>query len=517
MSARLFIVLLFFVAGFADLVSQDHTPQTAPNVILILADDLGYGELGCYGQKVIETPNIDRLASEGMRFVRHYSGAAVCAPARCILLTGKHAGHAYIRGNDEWKSRGDVWNYTAVFEDPGLEGQRPMPASEVTLAELLQANGYKTGMVGKWGLGAPGSESTPNAQGFDYFYGYNCQRQAHTLYPGHLWENDTKVLLNNRLVSPHTSLDDDSDPDDPASYSDFQLTDYAPQLMHEKGLDFIRKNASSPFFLMYASPLPHLPLQAPEEQVARYRETLVEEGSYTGDNGYFPTQHPRATYAAMISTLDQQVGEIVALIDELDLGNNTIILFTSDNGPTYTGGADTEFFQSAHPFSTAYGRGKGFLYEGGIRVPLIARWPGQVPAGSTSDLHCAFYDYLPTIAELCVANGNDHHDGISFVDELMGRFEEQEEHAFLYWEQPEYGGQMAVRTGPWKGIIKEMKRGNNKMELYNMDADSLEQNDLSDQYPEQVRKLRRLIMTEHRKPEVRRFYFPLDTARNQGN
>ncbi|AKA35517.1 sulfatase-like hydrolase/transferase [Flagellimonas lutaonensis] len=318
--------------------SFTFSQQDTPNIIYFLADDLGYGEVGAYGQEKIKTPNIDALVASGMKFTQHYSGAPVCAPARYILLTGKHAGHAYIRGNDEWAERGEVWDYEKMFVNPGLEGQRPIPDSTVTLAELLKTKGYATGIFGKWGLGAPNTEGVPNQQGFDEFYGYNCQRQAHNLYPGHLWHHDKKVLLHNELIAPHQPLDNLADPFDEKSYARFAQKEYAPTLIHEKALVFIEKNQDQPFFLYYASPLPHLPLQAPTELVETYREQFGEEKPHVGDKGYFPNRYPRATYAAMISYLDQQLGELVVKLKALGLYGNTLIIFSSDNGATYTGG-----------------------------------------------------------------------------------------------------------------------------------------------------------------------------------
>ena len=217
-------------------------PKDYPNIIYILADDLGYGELGVYGQKIIETPHIDALARSGMRFSNHYSGSPVCAPARSVLMTGQHSGHTYIRGNDEWIERGDTWNYLAMFADSSLEGQRPLVDSIITIAEILQIEGYRTGSVGKWGLGAPTTDGVPNKQGFDFFYGYNCQRQAHTLYPMHLWNNEKRELLDNKMVAPHSNLEEGADPSDSSSYSDFSLNDYAPEIMHKEAMNFIERN-----------------------------------------------------------------------------------------------------------------------------------------------------------------------------------------------------------------------------------------------------------------------------------
>ena len=265
-----------------------------PNILLILADDLGYGELSAYGQERFETPNIDLLADNGMKFTDHYAGSAVCAPSRCILLTGKHAGRAYIRGNHEWGERGPVWDMTKSVEDPNLEGQFPMKASEVTIAEKLQEAGYTTGMIGKWGLGGPLSESVPNTQGFDFFCGINCQRQAHTFYPHHLWLNGEKLLLDNKLVVPGTKLAEGADPYDPASYADYTLNEYAPDIMQREALKFIRESGDTPFFLYYATPIPHAAIQAPTEWVEKYHEIFGDEEPYLGNAGYFPHRWPHA-------------------------------------------------------------------------------------------------------------------------------------------------------------------------------------------------------------------------------
>jgi arylsulfatase A-like enzyme len=276
-----------------------------PNIVYILADDLGYAEVGCYGQEKIETPNIDALAAKGMRFTQHYSSSPVCAPARCMFLTGKHAGHAQIRGNDEWAERGDVWSFEAASKNPQLEGQRPMKEGTQTVASLLQQAGYKTGLIGKWGLGGPLTESIPNKLGFDFFYGYNCQRQAHTFFPMHLWKNTEKVPLNNKMVPPRTSLPEGADPYDLDSYADFWLTDYASELMQSEVIQFIKESKEQPFFMYYANPIPHNPLQAPRRWVDYYVKKFGDEEPYKGDRGYFPHRYPRACYAAMVSYLDE--------------------------------------------------------------------------------------------------------------------------------------------------------------------------------------------------------------------
>jgi len=466
-----------------------------PNIIYFLADDLGYGEVGVYGQTKIKTPNIDALANNGMMFTQHYSGAPVCAPARYVFLTGKHAGHAFIRGNDEWNERGDVWDYKKASLDPSLEGQRPIPSNTVTLGAQLKKAGYKTSIVGKWGLGAPESDGIPNLQGFDYFYGYNCQRQAHNLYPAHLWENTKKVKLNNDLIAPNTKLDSLADPYNDQSYAKFNQREYAPEKIQQKALSFIEENADEPFFMYYASPLPHLPLQAPKEYVDRYRKILGEEDPYIGDDSYFTNRYPRATYAAMISYLDDQLGEIVALLKEKGIYENTIIIFSSDNGPTYLGGVDFDYFESSKPFSNGYGRTKGFVYEGGIRVPLIASWPNHIKPGTTSDHISAFYDLMPTICDIASIKPPDSIDGISFKSTLLNQ--NQKQHEFLYWEFPSYNGQQAVRMGKWKAIRKNIFDGNMDIELYNLETDQEEQIDVSSQNPEIVEKIKIIMQQEH--------------------
>jgi arylsulfatase A-like enzyme len=480
------------------------TNKPKPNIVFILADDLGYGEVGVYGQKLIETPNIDALAKDGKKFTQHYAGAPVCAPSRCVLLTGQHQGHAYIRGNDEWNERGDVWSLKAMEENPRLEGQRPLPDSILTIAEILQKEGYTTGLVGKWGLGAPYSEGTPNKQGFDFFYGYNCQRQAHTLYPTHLWKNEEKAPLNNKFVNTHQNLDPNLDPKDPKSYADFELNDYAPEVMHEEALKFLKEQKGNPFFLLYASPLPHVPLQAPKRWVEYYNKKLGEEEPFTGakSNNYYPNRTPKATYAAMISYLDEQVGELVKELKANGQYENTIIMFSSDNGPSYAGGAKPDFFKSGGPFQEKYGRGKGFVYEGGIRVPMIVSWPGFVKKGSTSETISSFYDFMPTICDM-IGIKSPKTDGISYLPTLLGK--KQKAHDYLYWEFPETGGQQALRMGKWKAVITEMHKGNTHIQLFNLEKDLKEENDVSTENPEIVAKIAKILKENHRQAEIKRF------------
>ena len=494
-----FVVL--FITVLSSCTTTDSLEQR-PNIIYILADDLGYGELGIYGQEKIMTPHLDELAKSGMVFTQHYSGAPVCAPSRCVLLTGQHTGHAYVRGNDEWGARGKVWDYQAMYDNPFLEGQRPLPDSIITIAEVLQESGYTTGMVGKWGLGAPTTEGVPNNQGFDFFYGYNCQRQAHTYYPMHLWKNDQRDLLDNKFVPLHANLKPDVDPNEISSYSDFNLEEFAPDLMHQEALSFMERNKTKPFFLYYASPIPHLPLQAPQRWIDHYVELWGDEEPFTGTS-YFPCRYPRATYAAMISYLDEQVGELVEALRQMGQLENTIIIFSSDNGPTYTGGADTPFFDSAKPFRTERGWGKGFVHEGGIRVPMIASWPGRIPQGSKSDHISAFHDVFPTICEIAGVSVPDGIDGISFLPELTKQ--EQEKHEFLFWDFPEYGGQQAVRMGDWKAIRRNIRNGNMEIELYDLSRDPREENNIAEDHPDMVKKISDLMKTERTEPAIDRF------------
>ncbi len=497
-----------FILIITSILSIGCTPKekeaVKPNIIYILADDLGYGELGVYGQQKIKTPNIDALAKNGMLFTQHYSGAPVCAPARAILLTGKHPGHVYIRGNDEWAERGDVWDYAKAVEDPNLEGQRPLPDDTRTLGHVLQEAGYKTALVGKWGLGAPLTESIPTKKGFDFFYGYNCQRQAHQLYPKHLWKNEEKVWLDNALVVPRTKLVEGADPNDPASYNIFTQKDYAPAMMQQEVLHFIEANKDQPFFMYYASPLPHLPLQVPTAYVERYVKEFGEEDPYVGDKGYFPTRYPHATYAGMITYLDDQVGEIVSKLKELGLYENTLIIFTSDNGPSYTGGVDAAYFNSAQPFANEYGRTKGFTYEGGIRVPMIAQWPDKINAGTRTDHLSSFWDVLATLANLTNSKVPQDTDGISFLPTLLSTGDQQQ-HEYLYWEFPEYEGQQAVRMGKWKGIRKEIKKGNMTLELYDLEKDPSEKQDLASEYPDIIKKMESIMIKEHTPSTIDRF------------
>ncbi len=420
-------------------VFADEKKARKPNIIFIMADDLGYAELGSYGQRKIRTPNLDRLAAEGVRFTQFYSGSTVCAPSRCCLLTGKHTGHAYIRDNGELPT----------------EGQRPLPRDTPTMGRVLQRAGYTTGVIGKWGLGGPGSTGEPNRQGFDHWFGYLCQRQAHNYYPTYLWRNGQKVPLDNPTFSAHQRLG--SVPDAPGGFDRFKGSSYAPDLMINEALKFVRENQKRPFFLYYATIVPHLAIQVPDDSLAEYTNKWPET-PYLSDRGYLPHPTPRAGYAAMITRMDRDIGRLLALLEKLGLADDTLVMFTSDNDATFDiGGYDPKFFKGTGPL-----RGhKTNLYEGGIRVPLIARWPGHTRPGMTANHIAALWDVLPTLAEIAGVQPRSDTDGVSFLPTLLGR-PAQKQHPYLYWEFRSGGGSQAVRMGRWKGLRRNLAR----LEIY---------------------------------------------------
>ncbi|MEB2775021.1 arylsulfatase [Algoriphagus sp. D3-2-R+10] len=440
------------------------------NIIFILADDLGYGDLGFLGQQYIETPNIDRLAKEGMFFTNHYSGATVCAPSRSAFLTGLHTGHTPIRGN--------------LGVEP--EGQYPLPDSTASVAKVMQSAGYKTGAFGKWGLGFIGTTGDPNQQGFEQFYGYNCQSYAHRYYPAYLWDNSEKdTLKGNGWI---------------------EKTSFAPDLIQEKTISFIEKNKDDPFFLFMPIVMPHAELAAPNDEVfQKYRAKFGEENPYPVREGseygsdinisaYQSQPYPHATFAAMVERIDAYVGEVLAKVEELGLAENTLIIFASDNGAHLEGGADPEFFDSNGPF-----RGhKRDLYEGGVRTPMIAWWPGKVKAGSQSDHISAFWDLLPTFAEVAGAKIPASIDGISFLPALLEQ-SDQKQHEFLYWEFHEQGGKQAVRQGKWKAVkLQVFGSAEPTIELYDLSTDLGEENDIAAQNPDKVKELETLMNDSHK-------------------
>jgi len=468
---------LICLAPAAVILGQDEGQEVRrPNVIYVLADDLGYGELGAYGQEKIRTPNLDRLAGEGMRFARHYSGSTVCAPSRCVLLTGLHTGHAIVRNN--WENGG--WGP----DQP--EGQFPLPAGTETLGTLLQAQGYTTAVIGKWGLGGPDSTGHPNKQGFDNFYGYLCQRKAHNYYPTHLWLNEKRVELEgNEYFKAHQKIDAPLASDE-EYWERYTGRHYAQDSMVQEAMSFIREHVDEPFFLYYASPLPHVALQVPPEDLDLFPAEWDDE-PYLGQVGYLPHPSPRRAYATMIWRLDFEVGLLLDLLDELGLAEDTIVMFSSDNGPTYAGGVDYEFFDSAGGLR---GR-KGNLYEGGVRVPMIARWPGRIAAGSTTDHVSGFQDVLPTLLELVGGSYEGRNDGISFAPTLLGE-EEQAQHDYLYWE---HGGRQAVLLveDDWKAVRSGLKRGDPTIEVYRLEVDPQERHDVADEHPELIEQLEKLF------------------------
>ncbi len=463
-------ILIFFGCSTE---KKDNTSETRkPNIIYILADDLGYGDLSCYGQTKFSTPNIDKLATEGIKFTQHYSGSSVCAPSRSTLMTGLHTGHTPIRGNKEWQP----------------EGQWPLPAQSFTLAEMLKEAGYVTGAFGKWGLGYPGSEGDPNNQGFDEFYGYNCQRMAHNYYPYHLWHNQEKIMLEGNEGAERGV--------------------YGPEAIQKEALKFLEANKDKPFFLYYPSVIPHAELFAPEEYIAKYRGKYLPEKEFKGVDegknfkagGYGSQPESHAAFAAMVNYLDDQVGELIAKVKELGIQDNTIIMFTSDNGPHLEGGADPDYFDS-NGILKGYKRD---LYEGGIRAPMIVRWPGKIAPGTRSDHISAFWDVMPTIADVLDVNVPEGLDGISFLPALENK--EQPEHDYMYWEFHELGGRQALRKGDWKLVRYHVNdEPDRPQELYNLKDDPGEENDLSKEYPDKVAELQGIMENARTESDVFQF------------
>lgn len=453
-------------------------PPPPPNIVYMLADDLGYGELGSYGQTKILTPNLDRMAAEGMRLTNHYSGSPVCAPSRATLLTGLHTGHTKVRDNFE----------VGGYPDPDELGQMPLDSGTYTIGTMLQEAGYVTGAIGKWGLGGRTSLGQPRFQGFDYFFGYLDQQLAHNFYPTHLWRNGERVALDNPYFSPHQRFDGD-DPTDPAQYERYQGREYSLDVMADDALDFIERHRGDRFFLYLPFTVPHLALQVPDSSLAPY-DGAFEEEPYLGDRSYLPHPRPLSAYAAMITRMDAHIGRIMAKLEELGLDENTLVIFTSDNGTTYTGGVDAEFFES-----TAGLRGlKGSVYEGGIRVPFIARWPGRIEAGATRSHVSAFWDMMPTFADLAGVETPGAIDGISLAPTLLGRGE-QRAHNHLYWEYHGlWNGAQAVRMGRWKAVrMGGHDDPDAPVELYDLEADPGETTDVSAAHPDVVERARAVM------------------------
>jgi arylsulfatase A len=464
-------------------------PARKPNIVFVLADDLGYGDLGAYGQKIIHTPALDMLASEGMKFTRHYSGSPVCAPSRCVLITGKHPGRAFVRNNHEIGS----WY--------SFQGQIPLPADEPSVASALKSAGYATGAFGKWGLGGVGSTGDPLNKGFDRFFGFNDQRHAHNYYPQYLVDDDGKLMLpGNKNVSEKEglSLAQGANPNDPSSYANFIGTQYAPDLCNERALKFIQDHKDKPFFLYYPTVVPHIALQVPEDSLEEYKGKL-DDKPYTGGDGYLPHQYPHAAYAAMITRMDRDIGRMVDLVRDLGLEEDTLFIFTSDNGAVYPlSGFDPVYFNSNGELRDY----KGAIYEGGIRVPLIVRWKGHVPAGSTTDFVSGFEDWFPTLLDLAGSPEGrpESLDGISILPTLLGK--KQEPRSFLYREFTGYGGQQAVRAGDWKMVKRNLLANRKKpvkatVELYDLATDPSEKRDIAASHPEIMERLEKIAVAQH--------------------
>lgn len=474
--------------------------ENRPNVIFIMADDLGYGETGVYGQTKIKTPNIDRLAAEGVRLTQHYTGAPVCAPARCVLMTGKHLAHAEIRGNRD-SGNGRMF-----------PGQWPITAEALTMAEVFQSAGYRVGGFGKWGLGPSNTTGSPIKQGFDRFFGYNCQRNAHSYFPFFLDSNEREVRINPGLIYGHQRKDDGE-----VVADDYRLERYAPDAILDEALKFLDQTRDRPFFLYLPFVEPHVAMQPPQEWVDAYPESWDEEkGFYRGQNGYLPHPRPRAAYAAMISDLDEHVGTILKRIEEMGVADNTIVVFTSDNGTTHPGsdpnfhigGVDAPFFNS-----TAGLRGwKGSVYEGGIRVPCIVRWPGKIPSGTISHEPSYFPDWFPTLTQAAGLTAPEGLDGENLGPMLLGERECLNRKEPLIWEFAGYGGQVALREGKWKAVRTNLNRRDvNDWELYDLEKDAGETVDLAGKHPEIIQRLESIFLkTRTIEPDFpNAFYDPL--------
>ena len=451
MPARL--PVLFLATLITAFLATLSAAKQQPNIIYVLLDDAGYGDLSCYGQKKFQTPNIDRLAREGMKFTNHYSGSTVCAPTRSVIMSGLHTGHTPSRGNREIQP----------------VGQFPIPAATFTIAEALKKAGYATGAFGKWGLGNPGSEGDPVNQGFDRFFGYNCQRNAHTYYPTWLFDNLQKIKLNGET--------------------------YAHDLIMDRAVEWIDNHHKAPFFCFLPVTIPHAAMHVPEKYAAPFRRKFSEfenkVGRY-GNNKPF-AKNPAAQFAGMMTALDVGIGRVLESLEKHGIEKNTIVLLSSDNGPHKEGGHMPNYFNSNGGL-----RGhKRDLYEGGIRCPLLVRWPGTVKAASTTDHISAHWDLFPTFCELAGTEIPQNLDGISFLPTLLGRKQRQHEH--LYWEFFEGGGKRAVRIGKWKAVQNQVNRKGRDapIEIYDLESDRAEINNLAAQNPELITRVRKIFKTAH--------------------
>lgn len=473
------------------------TPKTeSPNIIYIMCDDMGYGDLACYGQKYISTPNIDRMASEGMLFTQAYAGSPVSAPSRASFMTGQHSGHCEVRGNKEYWRNVPMVTY-GINKEYSRVGQHPYDPDHIIIPEIMKDNGYTTGMFGKWAGGYEGSASTPDKRGIDEFYGYICQFQAHLYYPNFLNRYSrsagdtavTRVVMEDNIAYPMFGKD----------Y--FKRTQYSADIIHREAMRWLDKqDRQKPFFGIFTYTLPHAELAQPEDSILlSYEKRFFNDKTWGGQEGsrYNPSVHTHAQFAGMITRLDAYVGEIMRKLKEKRLDENTIVIFTSDNGPHEEGGADPTFFGRDGKL-----RGlKRQCYEGGIRVPFIVRWPGKIKAGSINDHQLAFYDLMPTFCELIgVKNyvkkytskkkATDYFDGLSFAPTLLGNTG-QKEHEFLYWEFEETD-QIGLRMGDWKMVVKK-----GTPYLYDLSNDIHEDHDVAQQHHELVKQMIGIIRRQH--------------------
>lgn len=484
------------------LYSNAANNSSKPNIIFILCDDMGYGDLGCYGQKYIQTPNLDRMAQEGMLFTQAYAGSPVSAPSRASLMTGQHTGHTHVRGNKEYWKNVPAVAY-GINKDFSVVGQEPYDEDHIILPEVMKKNGYITGVFGKWAGGYEGSCSTPDKRGVDEFYGYICQFQAHLYYPNFLnryskEEGDTGVV---RIVM-----------EDNINYPMFgddykKRSQYSADLIHQKAMEWIDKqDGKQPFYGFFTYTLPHAELAQPNDSILKgYKKHFFRDKTWGGSEGsrYNAVEHSHAEFAGMITRLDSYVGEVLRKLKEKGLDDNTIVIFSSDNGPHEEGGADPEFFGRDGKL-----RGlKRQCHEGGIRIPFIVLWPGRVSAGMVNDHQLAFYDVMPTFCELMEDKAfpkkyinkkikNDCFDGISFASTLLGDDSKQQKHDFLYWEFHETD-QIGVRMGDWKLLVKK-----GTPYLYDLSNDVHEDHDIAAAHPDIVKQMKEIIKREHRDSDI---------------
>ncbi|MGF2410691.1 arylsulfatase [Ferruginibacter sp.] len=441
-------------------MAQQKLTKKQPNIIFVFADDLGYADIGCYGQQKIETPNIDRMAKNGLRFTQFYSGSTVCGPARCSFFTGLHTGHTVIRGNKPFAP----------------EGQTPLPDSVITLANILQQNGYTTAAFGKWGLGFNQNSGDPNKKGFDKFYGYNCQSLAHDYYPPYLWDNHSKVDL--AVNKKYDSV-------------------YSASLIQQQAIQYIKQQGSKPFFMYLPYTLPHGDVIGPHDSLYKYYTKKFNEVKLTGSNlktrehNIKPEPLPHAQYAAMVARLDGYVGEIIATLKAKGLLENTLLIFTSDNGPHKENGGDPEFFGS----NGMYRGIKRDLYEGGIRVPFIAYWPGKIQPAVTDQI-AALWDMYPSFLSAAQVQTKVKTDGISIMPSLL-KTGKQLQHDYLYWEFHENDGRQAVRWKDWKLVKLNVNKPGATVELYDLKYDPEEKNNLMDKFPAVVKRMEKMIKNAH--------------------